>query len=718
MGRTGTAVDDVGYRDAQADLMRAKRQSARIVVVPKCQDRERRELLESDDIEWLLWYFATESGCESPFTYKFTGQQTEMIAAIRAAIMHGGDQAIAASRGEGKTTIAERLTLKYTLQGSLKFTVLFAATGSAAEDSLDAIKCDLENNERLLADYPEVCVPVAALENTPNRAHYQLVSGDRHDTGSPYEAAQSKFTWCGPEVVMPKVPGSPSAGAIIATRGLDSAVRGVKKKGKRVDLALIDDPDTEETARSEDQSKKLEDRIDKAIAGLGSQRRRVSRVMLTTLQSRISASYRFTDAEAKPSWKGKRFRFLLSKPDRLDLWEEYTQLLQQDWRNAKAGAPTNLAMELYAVNRAEMDRGAVVANPNRFTPSELSALQFYYNEIARTSADAVSTEYDNDPPEEAGPIESGITSYRVQRQVSGYPRREVPPGCTELTRGVDCKKTGLHWVVRAWRPDGTGFVIDYGFKDTHGTVKGREGEEDQAAKAANDVAIRRAILELVEEGKAVEYKNADGEQFDIKLTLIDSRYRMNAVFSSCLEAGLGVYPVLGFGKSAGCWRPTFTAYNRHTAAEKPGDNWNMKREGKVWVVHANADHWKAWEHDRWMTDPTLPGCLKLFGIGSHERRLSFDEQGHHAYSRHIVAEVEVEEMVKGVLKRYWKPKPGHGQNHYLDASYYSDVAANILGVRLEMAQSAKPVSRLPTNAPRLAPNQRPPARILAKESRR
>src|SRR5690606_36080955 len=148
----------------------------------------------------------------------------------------------------------------------------------------------IEENPLLAADYPEVCVPVIALENTPNRAHYQLVSGKRHDTGEAYTAEQSKFTWCGDEIIFPKVPGSPSSRAIIATRGLDSAIRGLKRKGRRVDIVLIDDPDTEDTARSGDQAKKLENRIDKSLGGLGGQKRKVARVMITTLQSRISVS--------------------------------------------------------------------------------------------------------------------------------------------------------------------------------------------------------------------------------------------------------------------------------------------------------------------------------------------------------------------------------------------------------------------------------------------
>ena len=94
----------------------------------------------------------------------------------------------------------------------------------------------------------------------------------------------------------------------------------------------------------------------------------------------------------------------------------------------------------------------------------------------------------------------------------------------------------------------------------------------------------------------------------------------------------------------------------------------------------DADRWKAWEHDRWMTTITMPGSITNFGVpGVIGGRLGDDEKVHHSYARHICAEKEVEEIVKNQLKRYWKSK---GANHWLDASYMSDVAANMRGIKL------------------------------------
>jgi hypothetical protein len=682
------SVIEAREKSYDVERKREQRSAAKDVDVPQCENVRRRKRLEKDDAKWLLWYFAPESETADPFTYKFERHQREMIAAIAAAIANGEDKAIAAPRGEGKTTLAERLLLKYTLQGKIRFSVLFAATGGAAQDSLESIKQELETNVRLMADYPEVCAPVAALENTPNRAHYQTVSGKRHDNGKVYARQPSRFSWCGQEIVLPKVPGSPSAGSIIATRGLDSAVRGVKKKGRRPDVAIIDDPDTEDTARSEEQAKKLETRIDRAIAGLGSQKRSVSRVMLTTLQSRISASYKYTDPAQKPSWRGHRFKFLVTPPERIDLWDEYIAIQQADWVNE-----TSHAHEFYIANRDAMDAGAVVANPNRYVTGELSAIQHYYNLVARLGQDAVDTEWQNDPPEETGPIESGITAHRVQTQVSGYDRLTIPPECKLLTMGIDCQKRGLYWVVRAWRPDATGFTIDYGFYPTFGTTYGKD--------IGVDSAIRRAIVMLMEDMKGREYVDLHGEIHPISLAVVDAGYETTAVYQACSDIRLGILPAMGYGKSGGCARPNFHQSRERRDDYIPGDGWNCVVVNKeewpgLWRVDMDADRWKSWEHDRWMTFADKPGTMMLFGVGGDKPdRMSKDQQEHMTYAKHIVAEVQTEEFVRGVLVRKWTNKHSR-PNHYLDASYMANVAANIKGIRLlRQPEEMKPAKSAP-----------------------
>jgi phage terminase large subunit GpA-like protein len=242
-----------------------------------------------------------------------------------------------------------------------------------------------------------------------------------------------------------------------------------------------------------------------------------------------------------------------------------------------------------------------------------------------------------------------------------------------LTQGIDVRKVALHWVVRAWRPDCTGFTIDYGVQDVHGTTVG----SDEGV----DMAIVKAIRARWDTITNEPYQSLDGQAMPIEMTMVDAGWKTEAVYHACRELGLGVMPSMGFGKSAGCVQANFSPVARSSYDRKAGDGWFLsRRPGNVWLACLDTDRWKAWEHDRWMTPPNKPGTMMLFGESSSGGRLSFDERSHTAYAHHIVSEVEIEEVVKGVLKRKWKPKSDN--NHWLDASYMADVAAAMKGIRL------------------------------------
>ncbi len=397
----------------------------------------------------------------------------------------------------------------------------------------------------------------------------------------------------------------------------------------------------------------------------------------------------------KPAFSGERIAAIQTWPTRTDLWAQYIDLRQAGKRElTEEGRPRDVfgreAHALYLANFEEMNDGAVLANPYNFesdlladgTQKQCSSLQRCYDYIADTGMESFQTEHQNDPPEESGPIESGITPTRVQRQLSGYDRRVVPPDCVLITQGIDVRKTMLHWVVRAWRKDGTGFTIDYGTHATTGTVY----RLDEGV----DIAVKRAILERMERYHETEYTDRDGKPVKLDdLTLIDAGWRTTAVYAACAEAGLGVMPLMGFGKSAGCCQANFSPAQKVTHDRKPGDGWNLAKKGKLWLVESDADRWKAWEHDRWMTATERPGTMQIFGrVNTDPSRLSDDERLHYEYALHICAEVEVEEVVKGVMRRKWKPKSE--SNHFLDASCYADTAANMRGIRLSMTSVAKP----------------------------
>lgn len=678
-----------------AERKREKRAGAKDVPIDRLsqEDRQQRLAWESDDAEWLRAFFP-----DPPFGfwYEFTPQQRAMIEAIGDAIQHGGDQAIAASRGEGKTAITRRLTLKYVLSGQIKFPVLFNATGSDAVDNLQAIKSDIEENDLLKRYYPEVCDPVRALENTPNRAHYQTVSGERFDNGEEFFRVSSRFSWCGHEIYLPNVPGSPSAGAIIATRGLDSAVRGLNKRGRRPDVAIIDDPDTEDTARSDEQAQKLEDRIDRAIAGLGGQQRGIARVMLTTLQNRVCVSYRFTDPTAKPTWKGKRFRFLLKPPDRVDLWERYVQQVQKDLMQRDAdGEPTDPfargAHSLYLDNREAMDAGAVVANPHRFdgadlgdgTRLEVSALQRYYNLVARVGPDAVATEYDNDPPPDESRLETKLTWLMVAGCSGDLDRLQVPPDTRAVVRAVDVRKIELHEAVVCSDPKARYRIADYDVQG-HGTT---ETTVEQAEQLILD-GLRR----LRDKWATDPLHDEHGTAHNADLVLIDKGWLGNwtedgevktwatqPVETFCIEAGLDTYlPAKG--------APNYQEPAPDGHRVIIGDHWHINRgKGRQRIcdeVIWDANHWHLLVEELFLLPEDSPDRFTLFapgdGIWTNHKKLG----------QHIEAGAKQmrEQMARGTRSR----KPRFVRDHWWDSLAMCLVGLSILEWRGAKKRSQRP----------------------------
>lgn len=139
--------------DVAADGNEQPRRAAQTFHIPACNSWTRRKRLEKDVCNWLLYY-----GEDDPFVkeWGFTEQQREMAVALHDAISKGGDKAIGASRGDGKTTLCEWVTLFLVCTGKLKYAIYFASTEELSVAFISAMHQRLRENDRLLADYPRI----------------------------------------------------------------------------------------------------------------------------------------------------------------------------------------------------------------------------------------------------------------------------------------------------------------------------------------------------------------------------------------------------------------------------------------------------------------------------------------------------------------------------------------------------------------------------------
>lgn len=646
--------------------MAAKAASDRIIVIRKLTpaQRRKRDTLRRDTFTALRWYFPER------FYNDFTVDQREVIEDMSHIAINGGDLAEAMARGEGKTSIVECCIALFIAWGVLRFPVIFAATGRDAEQILANIKGEFEMNDRLEEHFPEICAPVRALEGAPQRAGGQTarLEGDGEDG----ESARTRMQWSGDGVRFPTVKGSKASGALLKTRGLDGAIRGVREGAQRPDFALIDDPDTDESANSPSQQEKREQTIDRAIGGMAGPGKKLGRVLLGTLINTTCLAARYTDPKIKPSFKGKRFRFLKAMPTNEDLWAEFVTLRQQGF-DPNSDVEMEAAHKFYLKNRKAMDAGAIISNPYRFNPRafppESSALEHFYNEVADKGWPVVLTELQNDPPAEEGSEASGITPAIIQKRLNHWEMNVVEPGALCRVGFIDTGQSkGCHYGVAAVYPGFRLAICDYGVQ-----------EVNNIETLGPQRALLGALRAWREHRLQYPYVDSNGEPIRLDCVLIDAGdgNLEPAVTQFVREAGLPFRASKGFGSRHDL--SPFRSVQKRTKDRIPGDHLYLSRQPSgVWLTCLDSDYWKQFVHDRFMTahvdehSQLRQGAITLFGN---------DERTHHSFARHICAEVQERTFIRD--KGWdWTWVVKNRNNDYLDMTAGLCAAASMCGARL------------------------------------
>ena len=646
--------------------MRTKRAGERVITIPRCLAPVRRAWLESQVETWL------RAMMPESFDDPFTPTQHEIIEDVLRVMREGGNQGIAAPRGDGKTTIVIGVLIYAIATGLVRFPVAIGSSATMAEESiLTNIKSEIEENKRLARYYPEMCVPIRELEGSARRAGMQTYIRDADD-----KPTQTRFSWSGDGVIFPRVEGARSAGVVLKTRGSDAAIRGLLKRNQRPDFVLIDDPDTEESAHSEVQTAKRINYIKRGVSRLARGNKRLGCLMLTTIQARGSVSDVFTDPAREPAWNGKRHKMLIEWPERADLWDTYMRMRRECQLDGDLDAKA--ATEFYRQNRHLMDIGSRVSNPNRFAEShQISAIQACYDIIADDGEPAFLTECQNEPPDEQQLKDSGIHPAKVCGNVNGCKHRQMPAWATVLTAGIDVGKYALHWVVKAFGEGFTGAVVDYGVTSVIKPVPD-----------GIDFALMRAMREFRDSITREPIVNADGVPHRVNAVLVDSGWQDSVVHDFARESGSPWFAAKGFGQSA---KSPF----HHRKTQKNcivGEHSYREMIPAGELLGFDADWWKRREHEQWMMDHKdgkggiTKGCLTLYG----ETPVT-----HKAFADHICGEIQVQEFPKG-KPPVWKWDRVKRDQHWLDASVMANVGASWCKIRSAVAPrrvSSVPVRR-------------------------
>lgn len=621
--------------------------------------------------------------CESyfPETYAlaWSPDHLKVIEKIETAVLRGGLFALALPRGSGKTTITESAALWSMLYGHREFVVLIGATESAALELLDSLKTELEVNERLAEDFPEVCYPVAQLEGIANRCAGQLYKGER-----------TRITWTSNEIVLPTVEGSRASGIIVRVAGITGRIRGMKFKrsdGRNVrpSLVVIDDPQTSESAGSLEQTRKRVRVLAGDILGLAGPGQKISGIMPCTIIRPGDMADIILNRNTHPDWNGEKTRMVYRFPSNMKLWEEYAEIRAEALRTE---GNFQKATEFYLANREAMDAGAEVSWEARFNHDEVSALQHAMNLKFQDEA-AFMSEYQNDPLPDDTADDSLLSVDEICAKINGLARRRVPLKCDRLTMFVDVQKALLFYVVIAWAEDFTGAVIDYGsWPDQHrheySLADANPSIQTLFPKAGFEGALYAALSALTDECLGREWEREDGAVLKIERALVDANWGQSTdvVYQFCRQSSHAGVILPSHGRYVGASSKPMTEY-RKQQGDRLGFNWMIPNvAGKRAIRHViyDTNYWKSFIHARLAVPVGDKGSLTLYGRipGAHQ-----------LFAEHLTAEYRVKTQGRGRTVDEWKLKPQSHDNHFLDCVAGCAVCGSMLGASLPETLPAK-----------------------------
>ncbi len=636
--------------------------------LPPIADPARKERAARDFRYFCDAYFA------QTFHLPWSPDHLRVVAKIEQAVLEGGLFAMAMPRGSGKTSLCEVACLWAMLYGHRDFVALIGADEEHAAGMLESIKAELENSELLAGDFPEACHPIRSLEGIHQRASGQLFQGK-----------QTHIGWTAKEIVLPTIPGSPAAGAIIRVAGITGRIRGMKHKradgtSARPSLVLIDDPQTDESARSPSQCANRERILAGAILGLAGPGKKIAGLMTLTVVRPDDLADRILDRDKHPQWQGERTKMVYAFPAREALWQRYAELRAEGLRHDRGLAD---ATGFYGQHRTAMDEGARIAWPERFNHDELSAIQHAMNLKLQDEA-AFFAEYQNEPLPEVQAADDLLTADQIAAKANGQARAEVPIGCTRLTMFVDVQGKALFYLIAAWEDDFTGYVIDYGTEPDQKAPGGyftlrdlRRTLAAAAPRAGVEGAIYAGLERLAISHLAREWRRDDGAMVRIDRCLIDANWgsSTDVVYQFCRQSPHAGVLMPSHGRYVGASSIPFSDYKRKRG-DRVGLNWRIPVvTGKRAVRHVvfDTNYWKSFAHARLAVPMGDPGCLSLFGQKAEQHRL---------LSEHLTSEYRVKTEGRGRTVDEWKLRVEGLDNHWLDCLVGSAVAASMQGAVL------------------------------------
>lgn len=644
----------------------ASRSGRDIGKIPAVADPKRRSAAEKSFRAFCESYFPDD------FSLAWSDDHLKVINRIERAVVDGGQFALAMPRGSGKTTLCEKAVLWAAITGRRKFPMLIGAAQKAALEMLTSLKVALETNEPLAADFPEVCIPIIKLEGRANRCKGQLCEGERTHIG-----------WAKDEIQLPTIKGSAASGVIIRVAGITGRIRGAKfartdSTTVRPDLILIDDPQTDKSARSVTQCEQRERVISGTCLGLAGPGKSIAAFCTVTVIRRGDMADNLLNRDKHPAWQSERCKLVYEFPANTKLWEEYAVRRTDELKNGGDGA---MATAFYRDNQKAMDAGSRVAWPARKKTDELSALQHAMNLKIDNEA-AFFSEYQNEPLQEVAEQETLVFDDLIKR-ATNLARGRVPMACQRLTAFVDVQQKALFWIVTAWTGDFGGHIVDYGtWPDQDRRYFTLSDITSTLAKRYKGSGLEASIFAGLEDCTkylfAREFVREDSAVLRIEKLLVDANWGASTetVYQWCRQSTHGALVMPSHGKYFGAASTPYEHFKRRDGEVRGKHWWLPELQKKRAIRHCMIDTnwWKSFVAARLLTPIGDRGALTLPGKPGAEQRM---------LGEHLTSESSVRTVNKagGYEVDEWKLKPNR-DNHWFDGLVGAAVAASMLGVEL------------------------------------
>lgn len=540
------------------------------------------------------------------FYRPFSAEHERIIAGLQDTVLNGGHSLAIIWRGGGKTTMGLCAVTWAAMYGHRAFSVVVAATQQDANSAINGVRVDVETNPMIGRYFPKCSIPFQKLEGASQRCANQRWN-DKQDTNA---GARTMIMTKTGELRLPDH-GGPGGGAIILGRGL-GAIRGLwrlRKDGKRQrpDFVLLDDPQTRESAGSEDQTAEREKYILGDVLNLAGHNKKLAAYMAATIIAPGDLACRFLD---RSDWRGRRAPLVIKWPgggeelpgdgEQADMWCEYRDLYEQE---IKQTVPPGSAMTYYKAHQAEMEAGHEIADPSLFAEGEVSAIQHAVHKLWEIGDYAFAAEMQNAPKSDRPDVEYNLTPEHVRKAIGPLQAGEVPEDAAAVVAFVDLNYHAASWCVMAASNSPCYSVLDYGWW-TPG--RGQPVWREKDAKRTLEIAIYQACEAVVGMLQAKPYAKA------IKAVAIDCGGKWSSTVQAAArmisaKTGLSVHPAKGFAASQ------YREPTRRQFIKRRGYNADIRyMQDRQTMMQWDSHFWHVFTQKGWLLPVGLPGNMCLF----------------------------------------------------------------------------------------------------------